>query len=670
MPRDIALRIVVDNAEANTKLAATDKAIDGLGTSATTATKAVGTSSGTGLVGSLGLMALSLTGLGIGAAVKNVVEFGSKLSDLSAKTGLSYKELQILGIAGDQVGVSMETTARGVNRLQKELVEGTNKGAVGAIKTLGLEMDTLLQMSPGQMFHTLSEAIAKVPEPAERTALAMALLGRSGADMLPLMIEDIDKLASGVTIMSDNAVRGLDWIDDAWSRLKNGTKAQVGEIIYHVTSLRGALDGLTSGFSEGFYQVANVTKDTLEPLAASVKHVSNTAALLPPALRDARDVMAEFDRENKESEDAIKKNNLAIEAHRKAINSLADAYTGRALAKQVADVTEAYDLSRKQGGLLASQVVELSKDLDKLRERGAVLRPDLGRLADAFSRNAQVLQRDLRPVVVDYVSDVDAMNIAHYEAQQQFDALLVKGKDLAGFFQNALGPIIRDLPAAPVDKWQMWREGAAAEVDRFVRYVQSGDALGGLVQYASDFARDFAAGFADVFLPGMGQIIAAAWPIIQQGLVALGRLIGNFFSWVWKGLKGLFGGGIGTVPDPQTTPEFQYDPNTGGNPGNGDPNDPNGNQTQFATGGFVPASPGGRPFRLGDGGEGEWVVPQSKLANFVGGFVGGGASIDYERLGAAVARALSQSPINLDGRRVAEGLVPHMGYARQRWGLA
>src|SRR5690606_19020595 len=33
----------------------------------------------------------------------------------------------------------------------------------------------------------------------------------------------------------------------------------------------------------------------------------------------------------------------------------------------------------------------------------------------------------------------------------------------------------------------------------------------------------------------------------------------------------------------------------------------------FATGGYVPATPGGRVIRVAEGGEGEWIIPNSKM---------------------------------------------------------
>ena len=49
---------------------------------------------------------------------------------------------------------------------------------------------------------------------------------------------------------------------------------------------------------------------------------------------------------------------------------------------------------------------------------------------------------------------------------------------------------------------------------------------------------------------------------------------------------------------------------------------------QLASGGFVPATPGGQIVRLAEGGEGEWVIPQSKM----GGGSRGGKSVHIDNL--------------------------------------
>lgn len=62
--------------------------------------------------------------------------------------------------------------------------------------------------------------------------------------------------------------------------------------------------------------------------------------------------------------------------------------------------------------------------------------------------------------------------------------------------------------------------------------------------------------------------------------------------------------------------------NAGGPPGNSG----NGNAPGMATGGFVPRSPGGMLIRAGEGKEGEFIIPESAMAELTAGGGGGGGS--------------------------------------------
>lgn len=183
----------------------------------------------------LGAVGLSLRGLGAAAIGAKMVQLGreamqaaGRISDLSAATGASVQGLQRLEIAGRQVNVSLETAARGVQMMQRNLASG-DAGAVAAVQKLGLEVNRLLAMKPDQAFEAIARAIAKNPDPAQRTALAMEALGKSGAQLLPLLTADIDKLTAGTIQMTEKGVKGLDDLSDAWDRLTISIRNAVGE---------------------------------------------------------------------------------------------------------------------------------------------------------------------------------------------------------------------------------------------------------------------------------------------------------------------------------------------------------------------------------------------------------------------------------------------------------
>lgn len=228
-------------------------------------------------------IATSLVALGR-AAMKT----GSEIKDLSLQTGLTYDEIQRLGFAGAQVGLSMDTVARAVNRLQRELVNG-DAGAVGALNKLGLNLQDLQRMGPAEMFETLSRGIAKLPDPAQRTAVAWEVMGRSAAELLPLMLGNIDELTRGFRGMSKEAVEAADRFDDLIAKatiLAKSTFANAAELLMrHGNPITAAIEESKRKQREALSQ------DSSMPLPDAPSLFQKPGA---PVLKSAKEAMADF----------------------------------------------------------------------------------------------------------------------------------------------------------------------------------------------------------------------------------------------------------------------------------------------------------------------------------------------------------------------------------------
>jgi hypothetical protein len=163
-----------------------------------------------------------LAGLGIGALVSDFLDATSKLSDLSAKTAISVRELQRLQYAGELVGVSLDQISSAVSMMQNRLAGG-NKGAVAAVQALNINLDQLRQLEPGQQFEVIAREIARIPDPAERTNRAMEIFGRSGAQLLPLLTSDMRALGDEAerlgAVMSGDVIAAGDRLGDLWTKL-------------------------------------------------------------------------------------------------------------------------------------------------------------------------------------------------------------------------------------------------------------------------------------------------------------------------------------------------------------------------------------------------------------------------------------------------------------------
>lgn len=170
----------------------------------------------------------------ITSAVKSFTDFTGTLTDLSAKTGISTTELQKLKYAAELSGGSLETVTKAVGLMARNLIEG-DTSAVGAMKRLGLNLDEIRQMQPGQAFSTIADAIAKIPNPMERSTLAMQMFGKSGAELLPMITGNMNEVFAAAErlgiVMDEETVKAGDRLGDTWTTLSAVGKGLIGQIL-------------------------------------------------------------------------------------------------------------------------------------------------------------------------------------------------------------------------------------------------------------------------------------------------------------------------------------------------------------------------------------------------------------------------------------------------------
>jgi len=125
----------------------------------------------------------TLTGMASAAAENVDVQ-----SKLSRRLGMTYAELSGLKLAGDLAGVGIESIGAAMTKadVAMQKAAGGSKAANAAFATLGLSVDQLQSMSAADRFSAIAESISALPTSAERAAAAVALFGRSGAQLLPL----------------------------------------------------------------------------------------------------------------------------------------------------------------------------------------------------------------------------------------------------------------------------------------------------------------------------------------------------------------------------------------------------------------------------------------------------------------------------------------------------
>ena len=141
-----------------------------------------------GLLANLGV---AVSAAGLGAMVKSSLESADALSKLSQRVGITVESLSTLIPAADLSGVSAEKFEGGLRKLATRMLEaatGTEDAArsFAAIGVAFQNQDGTLRATD-QVLLDLADRFKALPDGAEKTALAVEIFGKSGADLIPFL---------------------------------------------------------------------------------------------------------------------------------------------------------------------------------------------------------------------------------------------------------------------------------------------------------------------------------------------------------------------------------------------------------------------------------------------------------------------------------------------------
>lgn len=185
---------------------------------------------------------------GIAHGVFEAIERGGRLADMSARTGADVKSLYQLGEAYKVAGLSSETAAQHVLKLQKAL-GGTDEmgNKVGDVfQKLGLNVAQLSRLDPAGRMQALLAAVSRMPRDEAANVLSK-VFGRFGfGDILQLT----NQLGDFNATLKETAKEGafvarsafaFDALGDAWGRIKSKFKLLFTGLAEGLVPLLGAI---------------------------------------------------------------------------------------------------------------------------------------------------------------------------------------------------------------------------------------------------------------------------------------------------------------------------------------------------------------------------------------------------------------------------------------------
>jgi hypothetical protein len=143
----------------------------------------------------------------------------------SKRLGSSAEAFQQFSYAVKQSGGDADTATAGIVSLTNKLSDG-DKGLLGVLRKLNIDLETFRSMDAIERFMTLGTAIAGVTSPTERLELRLEALGVKGEKALAAVDDKFRELAENAPRYSEESIKALDAMgdtfDDLWMRVKIG----------------------------------------------------------------------------------------------------------------------------------------------------------------------------------------------------------------------------------------------------------------------------------------------------------------------------------------------------------------------------------------------------------------------------------------------------------------
>ena len=244
-----------------------------------------------------GLAAVAGFGAGATAVARGLLDLEDRverLGRLSNQLGVSFDFVQTLEEAGSRADVSIEQLSGSFARLQNTLVSGgeDSKKAADALSQLGVTVEQFGALSEQQQIELIGQQLATIADPAQRSAAAIALFGRSGVALVPFFNElagasaDMERFGAAV---SDLDRRRLADFGAGIDALGVATRALGQEVTLPFVELGEGVALAAAEFIGGVSRIASAIGDILAP---EMNTLGNLFQALGQAASLAADVIA------------------------------------------------------------------------------------------------------------------------------------------------------------------------------------------------------------------------------------------------------------------------------------------------------------------------------------------------------------------------------------------
>lgn len=166
--------------------------------------------------------ALGFSAAGAVAGLKSIAEEFGRIDDLANQLGQTPETIQRLGNVSKLAGTDIELMAKALTQAYRLLSDTKNTGAIEAAASLGIETGKFLSLNAEGRLALLSDAYKNAADKGKAFSDLTVLLGKATKELIPALDlggDQIDSLASSISVLSDQAVRDIAEMTDAFDSL-------------------------------------------------------------------------------------------------------------------------------------------------------------------------------------------------------------------------------------------------------------------------------------------------------------------------------------------------------------------------------------------------------------------------------------------------------------------
>lgn len=211
-------------------------------------------------------------------AIPQLIDQAAGFQDLAEKTGTSAEALASLSVAAQVGGADINAVAAASVKLTAGLigVDDESKKAGAALAAIGLNVKEFKQLDPAAQMEAVAKALANFEDGAGKTAVAVALFGRAGAELLPFL-KELGEGTGRVNILTAEQIRLADEYADRQARARAELNLHAQAL---ATQMAPALTAVQNAVVEVIKEFLGLSKAAGDPqLTRSVLDFAETAAL-------------------------------------------------------------------------------------------------------------------------------------------------------------------------------------------------------------------------------------------------------------------------------------------------------------------------------------------------------------------------------------------------------